>query len=167
MTTLHTRDATLGFTHGTIRVEVTGSGMSDMRFRDARLDAITRAVTNVALNGLVPAICTYNNKCVLEHKVRSGLDGFSHNIGASWLSFSVDVTVFVELSIDLPDDDMKRLVAKVMADIAQNAIRDALSAEFAELEYLGSIADMMQRGEGMFDEMPAFVSELLARPATK
>ncbi len=174
--TIFTRDSQLGFSHGNVRIELTVSGGKLSSDHDERFDAIMRTAVNIINIELIPAVNTYVRENIPLAESMIGQDTFIEAIVAEVKGVRVDLTIEVDLSVDLPDEAIEAMIHELVADDCLRSMQVAMTSDFSVLSWIGSVMDIVSGTTNIVSslgQIPDFVSELFGtngdspKPPTK
>lgn len=158
------REVKLDFSLGQVFFTLSASQCNEVGLIEDRLDAVVRAITNLVVNGLVPALILYNDECEQLGTRKTGMDWFRRNHNTVFGEVRVDIEVNVDLSVDLPDEHIDQLIQELVCVLLSEIIITSLSEQLSahDLCRLGSSIDLHDTTFGMFQNIPHIISQLLS-----
>ncbi len=156
-----TRDSQLGFSHGNIRFELTITGGLMPSDYDERFDAIMRTAVNIINLELIPGINSYIRENIPLDESMLGQDTFIESIVAEVKGVRLELMIEVDLSVDLPDEDIKRMIHELVADDCLRALQMSMTSDFSVVGWIGSWPDLVSPLFGALTIVPSFVNDWL------
>lgn len=162
---VNTRSAKTDFRHGVVDIELTvidhdaHDGWPDDM--DDRLDTVMAAAGSIVFWHLIPAISRYVSQNVSSEQQNLGQDRFEEPVSLEIEHMLIKLDVLVFLEVDVPDDEVKAMIHKLVAIRCEQAIATAMSPLHPATGLMHSFADLSNHIVTAVNQVPDLVAQIV------